>query len=155
VLAFSLAQRVDVRRLEHALEPDGTQLRMALPGSEIRVRLAIPGLHNVRNALAAAAAGTRVLVLGDMGEVGEQGAAFHDEVGRHARARGIEHLLAAGELARETVRAFGAGAEHFDDVGELATRARALATPRTTLLVKGSRFMRMERVVAALAEGAA
>ena len=92
----------------------------------------------------------RVLVLGDMGEVGDEGPQFHREVGRYARERGVAHLLATGEATRDSVRAFGAGAEHFDGLGPLVARARELAAPGATVLVKGSRFMRMERVVAAL-----
>ena len=104
--------------------------------------------------LAAQAAGTRVLVLvlGDMGEVGDQGASFHREVGGYARRCGIAHLLATGPLARFAVEAFGAGGQHFEAVGPLAARARALDAADAAMLVKGSRFMRMERVVAALAE---
>ena len=98
----------------------------------------------------AAAAGTRVLVMGDMGEVGADGPAFHREIGAYAKARGIHRLLAAGDLAREAVAAFGADAEHWPDVEALARRAAEAAGPDVALLIKGSRFMRMERVVAAL-----
>ncbi len=101
------------------------------------------------DALAALAA-PRVLVLGDMGEVGTQGPEYHREVGEYAAQRGIDHLLLLGEASRETARAFGARAEHFDDVAALSARALALAQPPATVLVKGSRFMRMERVVGAL-----
>lgn len=97
----------------------------------------------------------RVLVLGDMGEVGTDGAKFHREVGDYARERGIEHLLALGEAARDSVAAFGDGGEHFDDAGALIERAARLAVPPATLLVKGSRFMQMERIVAALSGVAA
>jgi UDP-N-acetylmuramoyl-tripeptide--D-alanyl-D-alanine ligase len=96
----------------------------------------------------------RILVLGDMGEVGDQGPQFHREVGEYAARSGIEHLLATGGATRATVAAFGAAGEHFDDVDALVRRARELAVEQTTVLVKGSRFMRMERVVAALARRA-
>jgi UDP-N-acetylmuramoyl-tripeptide--D-alanyl-D-alanine ligase len=94
----------------------------------------------------------RLLVIGDMGEVGAQGPAFHREIGAYARSRGIESLLATGDLAREAVAAFGQGAMHFADIDALIAAARAAAAPGATLLVKGSRFMRMERVVQALQE---
>lgn len=205
---FGLDARLDVSAAPDA-RPEGFEMR--LPGGvAIQVALSIDGSHNVRNALAAAAAahaagiasadiaaglaafrpvagrlvrgraaggaaliddtynanpdsvraaidvlhahpGTGVLVLGDMGEVGERGPEFHREVGAYARERGVSHLLAMGPLAREAVAAFGTGAEHFDDVAPLAARAASLARPGATVLVKGSRFMRMERVVAALA----
>ena len=108
---------------------------------------------SVRAAIDALAArdGERVLVLGDMGEVGHQGAQFHREVGDFARERGVGHLLALGDATRDSVDAFGAGGEHFDAIDALIERARALCEPGATVLVKGSRFMRMERVVAALA----
>ncbi len=99
----------------------------------------------------AACPAPRLLVLGDMGEVGEQGPQFHTEVGAFAREKGIERLLTLGVASTATACAFGADAEHFDQVEALADRARALAGPASTVLVKGSRSMRMERVVQALA----
>jgi UDP-N-acetylmuramoyl-tripeptide--D-alanyl-D-alanine ligase len=98
----------------------------------------------------AATSGTRWLVMGDMGEVGAAGPAFHREVGAYAREQGVTRLYATGELAREAVAAFGAGAMHVDDVPSLASLLQRDAHAGITLLVKGSRFMRMERVVAAL-----
>ena len=92
----------------------------------------------------------RTLVLGDMGEVGAAGPEFHAEIGRHAAARGIDALLAIGPLCREAVNAAGARGTHFDDLAALVEAAQARATSGS-LLVKGSRFMRMERVVQALA----
>jgi UDP-N-acetylmuramoyl-tripeptide--D-alanyl-D-alanine ligase len=85
------------------------------------------------------------LVLGDMGEVGERSSEFHREVGEYARAQGVTQLLVMGEASREAVAAFGQGARHFAAVDELVSQVKA-----TTILVKGSRFMKMERVVAAL-----
>jgi UDP-N-acetylmuramoyl-tripeptide--D-alanyl-D-alanine ligase len=85
------------------------------------------------------------LVLGDMGEVGEQGAAFHREIGDYARAKGVSQLFALGEATRDAVEAFGEGARHFSNVEELVSNLKS-----KTVLVKGSRFMKMERVVAAL-----
>jgi len=105
--------------------------------------------------LLAAEAPPRLLVLGDMGEVGQQGPEFHREVGAYAQARGIEALLAAGPLSREAVAAFGSGARHFDEVPALIEAVRRQLRAGGTVLVKGSRFMRMERVVQAIATGAA
>jgi UDP-N-acetylmuramoyl-tripeptide--D-alanyl-D-alanine ligase len=105
------------------------------------------------------ARGSRWLVLGDMGEVGEGGPAFHREIGEFARAAGVDRLLTTGTLASHAVAAFGPGGEHFSDVDALVLALRrelgSAGAGATTLLVKGSRFMRMERVVAALTNGAA
>jgi UDP-N-acetylmuramoyl-tripeptide--D-alanyl-D-alanine ligase len=103
----------------------------------------------------AQAPGRRLLVLGDMGEVGDSGEAFHSEIGDYARSRGIHALLATGELARHAVAAFGAGAVHHGSAETLAADAAARLDAGTTALVKGSRFMRMERVVEALEAGKA
>ena len=99
----------------------------------------------------AAAGGATLLVLGDMGEVGDQGPDFHLEVGRYAAERGIGALYAIGELTAHAVAGFGRGARHFASLEELIAAARAHADAGETLLVKGSRFMHMERVIAALA----
>jgi UDP-N-acetylmuramyl pentapeptide synthase len=97
------------------------------------------------------------LILGDMGEVGAQGPQFHVEVGAYALERGIDALWCAGELCVHSAQAYGPSARHFVDVPTLVD-ALAEAPAAASVLVKGSRFMRMERVVQALAtasEGAA
>jgi len=98
----------------------------------------------------ACAPGVRRLVLGDMGEVGAEGPAFHREVGAYARERGIDRLDAVGTLARHAVEAFGAGARWHADVDALVAAVAPEAHEGAAILVKGSRFMRMERVVGAL-----
>jgi UDP-N-acetylmuramoyl-tripeptide--D-alanyl-D-alanine ligase len=187
-------------RLQHL----SSEIRLHTPAGEADATLAIPGIHNVRNALAAAACAYAVgirpitigegltafrpypgrlqvkkaaggatviddsynanpdsvraaidvlascppptaLVLGDMGEVGERGAEFHREVGAYARSKGVSQLLALGEATKHAVDAFGAGARHLATVDEIISTLKA-----NTVLVKGSRFMKMERVVAAL-----
>jgi len=95
----------------------------------------------------ARAPGRRLLVLADMGEVGGQGVAFHEEAGAYARAAGVERLYALGDLAAAAARAFGAGARHYVRIEELLADVKNDLGPQTTLLVKGSRFMQMERVV--------
>lgn len=188
----------------YTLKNLSSDILVRTPEGETPVTLAIPGLHNVRNALAAAACayaagiglksigeglsafrpytgrlqvksaknGATViddsynanpdsvraaidvlasclrptaLVLGDMGEVGSHGVEFHREVGSYAYSQKIDRLYALGDATRETVRAFGTGARHFESVDELVK-----AVEGKSILVKGSRFMRMERVVAAL-----
>jgi len=188
----------------YTLKELSSDLKLRTPDGEAPATLAIPGLHNVRNALAAAACahaagiGTAsiaaglsafrpytgrlqvkqakdgatviddsynanpdsvraaidvlvscpaptVLVLGDMGEVGPKGPEFHREIGAYARSRGVTELLALGDASTHAVAAFGKGAKHFNDVNELVPAIRG-----RTVLVKGSRFMKMERVVAAL-----
>ena len=98
--------------------------------------------------------GPRLLVLGDMGEVGEQGPAFHAEVGAYARERGVERLLAHGPLAIHAAMAFGGG-RHFADIEALTDAVRTNLAQCASIAVKGSRFMRMERVVEALTASAA
>lgn len=91
--------------------------------------------------------GRRIFVLGDMGELGENAATFHDELGVEARRAGIDSLYALGRFSRGAVDAFGAGAVHFERIEDLyAALDRQLAAD-VTVLVKGSRFMKMERVV--------
>lgn len=91
--------------------------------------------------------GPKVLVLGDMGEVGTDGRKYHEEVGAYARGRGIARLLTLGDLAQSSGSAFGARANHFTDIAALLQALDTILTPDTTVLVKGSRFMQMERVV--------
>ena len=100
----------------------------------------------------AATPGRKVLVLGDMGELGAASAQLHDEVGGYAKSQGVDHLLALGQASAVAARNFGPGGEHFARYEALVERLRGLLDADTVVLVKGSRFMRMERVVAAIAE---
>ncbi|MDM0000190.1 UDP-N-acetylmuramoyl-tripeptide--D-alanyl-D-alanine ligase [Variovorax sp. J22P240] len=99
--------------------------------------------------------GPRVLVLGDMGEVGDQGPQFHAEVGAWARERGIETVFALGKESVHSIAAFAgasdADARHFDDIDSLNAAVLAQLPGTASVLVKGSRFMQMERVVQAIA----
>ncbi len=102
--------------------------------------------------------GPRLLVLGDMGEVGDQGPAFHDEAGAYARERGIERVLALGTLAASTVERCvrdGGSAAHFDTFAALDAAVAQELPGHASVLVKGSRFMQMERVVQGIESRAA
>jgi UDP-N-acetylmuramoyl-tripeptide--D-alanyl-D-alanine ligase len=89
-------------------------------------------------------------VFGDMGELGGHAEASHTAVGIEARARGIERVFAVGSWTPRTVASFGAGGEWFADVDALTRRLAPLLGAGITVLVKGSRVNRLERVVAAL-----
>ena len=200
---FGLA-RGDVKA-RYVLKPLQSEIALTTPAGEAQATLAIPGLHNVRNALAAAACahaagippaaigaglsafrpysgrlqvkrtaagatliddsynanpdsvraaidvlvacpGPTALVLGDMGEVGAQGPEFHAEVGRYAKQKGVGTLLALGTATPEAVKAFGSEGFHFHEAEKLVEQVKDVKT----VLVKGSRFMKMERVVALL-----
>ncbi|MCJ0761973.1 UDP-N-acetylmuramoyl-tripeptide--D-alanyl-D-alanine ligase [Variovorax terrae] len=93
--------------------------------------------------------GPRLLVLGDMGEVGDQGPQFHAEVGAHAKALGIETLFTLGTQSARAADSFGAG-RHFDGIEALNAAVLAELAHTASVLVKGSRFMKMERVVEAI-----
>ncbi len=95
----------------------------------------------------AQAAGKRILVLGDMGELGDAAAIFHAEIGGEARRAGIEKLYALGTLSVNAAREFGGGAQHFERIEDLQAALEKELDANTTVLVKGSRFMKMERVV--------
>lgn len=99
----------------------------------------------------AAEPGRRLFVMGDMGELGEESAAMHAEIGSFAKGEGVDALMAFGEASRHAVQAFGRGAMHFEDLDSLVKAAAREAESGATILVKGSRFMRMERVADALA----
>jgi UDP-N-acetylmuramoyl-tripeptide--D-alanyl-D-alanine ligase len=93
--------------------------------------------------------GPHLLVLGDMGEVGEQGPQFHAEAGAYARERGIETLFTLGSLAKSTSLHFGAD-QHFETMAALSAAVVAEWPRYGSALVKGSRFMKMERVIEAM-----
>lgn len=210
VLTFGLSKAADVSGSfqSHAF---GSEIQINIDGKIFPVSLSAPGLHNVLNALAAAACshaigvpnetialglaafqavngrlqakqaanGARViddtynanpdsvraaidvlvqatdegvLVLGDMGEVGAEGKAFHQEIGAYARERGVAKMLTLGDLAQDATLAFGDAAKHFENIDELQLALDACISSSSTVLIKGSRFMKMERVVAHLTQ---
>ncbi len=205
VLSFSLGQQPadvvgDVH--QHGLE---TALTLRTAAGDGQIVLRIPGAHNARNAVAAAAAalaagvplaavvaglnefagvpgrlqrragihgavllddtynanpdsvragidvlaatiGRKILVLGDMGEIGDASGQYHDEIGGYAKSQGIDRLFALGEMSAVAARNFGGGSQHFSQIEKLIEALKPELGPDTTVLVKGSRFMRMERV---------
>ncbi len=208
-ISFGIDHPADVRgkRVPHA---DRNVLEFDTPTGGGTVELSVPGEHNARNALAAAAAavalgtgvesitaglsdyrgvkgrlqrkdaargaaliddtynanpdsvkaaiavlaavpGTRILVLGDMGELGPAAPELHAEVGACAKAAGIDALYGLGPLSVQAVKAFGAGARHCASLEEIVRSVVPELGPQVSVLVKGSRYMQMERVVAALA----
>ncbi|MBV7481323.1 bifunctional UDP-N-acetylmuramoyl-L-alanyl-D-glutamate--2,6-diaminopimelate ligase MurE/UDP-N-acetylmuramoyl-tripeptide--D-alanyl-D-alanine ligase MurF [Bordetella sp. BOR01] len=208
VLRFGLQPGLDVYAENIEATPQDTRCRVVTPAGSADLVLPVPGVHNLRNALAAIAAalaagaplasavralaafsavagrmqrkalddGTiliddtynanpdsvrvavdvlaqlpapRALVLGDMGEVGDNGPAMHREVGEYARQHGIDALYTLGDAGRDAVAAFGSGAQACESVDEIVAALRS--TRPASILVKGSRFMRMERVVKVLA----
>lgn len=161
-IACTLAIGIDVGAIKRGLEAfapvNGRLQRKTARGGA----LVIDDTYNanpdsVRAAIdvLAQTAAPRALVLGDMGEVGNDGRQFHEEIGAYARACGIEHFFTLGDLATYAATAFGAGATHFSDADSLNQAVEAMLTPGTTVLVKGSRFMKMERVVQHLVSEAA
>lgn len=189
---------------------DAVDIRHA--GESVTVKLAVPGEHNLKNALAAASAalalgvplanireglerfagvsgrmqtlqgdngalvihdaynanpdsvraaidvlaarpGKRILVLGDMGELGADEVRLHAEIGDYARGADLDGLFALGKLTEHTVMQAAAKAWHFDEADELCAELRKHMDEHTTVLVKGSRFMKMEKVVEQIAVG--
>lgn len=111
-----------------------------------------PGSLGAAVEVLAAVPGERWLVLGDMGELGPAAADLHRAAGAQARAAGIDRLYALGPLSLHAAQGFGEGAHHFEELGALCETLIAESHRGLTVLVKGSRSMRMERVVARLTE---
>ncbi len=102
-------------------------------------------------AVLAKSSGKKILVLGDMGELGADGAKLTAQLGTDAKQAGIDVLFTLGELSVNAARAFGDGAKKFADLDGLVATLAPMLDAKTVVLVKGSRFMRMERVVDAIA----
>jgi UDP-N-acetylmuramoyl-tripeptide--D-alanyl-D-alanine ligase len=90
--------------------------------------------------------------MGDMGEAGAAAGQFHDEIGGYAKSHGIDRLFCLGDLSEAAAANFGDGGRHFQRVEDLIKALLAELDPQATVLVKGSRFMRMERVVDEIVE---
>ena len=156
-IAAAIAAGVPLAKAAAALEGFGgskgrLQIKRAANGATLidDTYNANPDSAKAAIAVLAAAPQPRILVLGDMGELGPDAPALHREVGEAARAAGLECLFATGELSRETVAGFGPGGEHFASHTALIDALRSRLVTDVTVLVKGSRFMRMEQVIEAL-----
>ena len=101
-------------------------------------------------AVLAAYPGRKILVMGDMGELGHDARTMHASIGEFARRAGVNALFGLGEMSVAAVQSFGAGARHFSSVPDMTHALLEQLDQTSTVLVKGSRFMRMERVVEAL-----
>ena len=95
----------------------------------------------------AAKPGKRYLVLGDMGELGTDAPAMHADIGAYARHAALNGLFALGTLTAQTVIELGRDGWHFESLDDLLEELEKVLAPNVTVLVKGSRFMKMERVV--------
>ncbi len=205
VIEFGMERHVAIHA-QWQPQGHGAHIEVRTPQGNFNANLQVPGVHNVRNALAATAAasalhigladiaaglekfsgvggrlqrkaalhgavliddsynanpaslhaalkvlaqaaGKKILVLGDMGELGAAAARLHGEIGAEARRLGVDELFALGELTAHTVHEFGMGARHFERIEELLAILDKSLDADSTVLVKGSRFMRMERVV--------
>lgn len=213
VLSFGFSEAADIRAEdlvgvpEHA--PEATAFTLVTPQGGARIELALPGAHNVQNALSAAAVGIalnlgieriargladvepvagrlnwkttregarllddsynanptslraalsllaglpgqRWLVLGEMRELGPDAASIHEDAGRAARSAGIDRLYTLGAMAGHAADGYGEQAQRFEQIDDLVAALRDGLDEGVTVLVKGSRGARMERVVTAL-----
>ena len=153
-IACTVALGIDILVIARALEafePVGGRLqrKTAFNGAVLIDDTYNANPDSVRAAIAVLAQtpAPRMLVLGDMGEVGDQGPQFHQEVGQFALQQGIDQVFCLGALTSHTVAAFGPRAQHFGQLADLLQALEQHISPQATVLVKGSRFMKMERVV--------
>lgn len=210
VITFGMHPEAEVRGEMLAGEASSA-FNLHYQGVSIALTLAVPGTHNIMNALAAAAAslaagaslqdvaqglqgfggvkgrlqqrtaanGAKVIddtynanpdsmkaaldvlresrqrtvfVMGDMGELGDDAEAMHASVGSYAKGSGVDAMYALGTYTKAAVKAFGSQAQHFDSIEKLIATLQANTSAEDIVLVKGSRFMQMERVVNALVE---
>ncbi len=94
--------------------------------------------------------GRRVAILGDMKELGKNELSLHNETGAYAKDKGIDCLIAVGELSKETARGYGDGAYHFDTVEECISAVKDLLHSGDTVLVKASHSMHFEKITEAI-----
>ena len=107
---------------------------------------------NLRSVLAAVEVlskrqGQRILVLGDLGDLGEFTQPHHEEIGRVAREKGINRLMTCGKHSEFSSKAFGAFAKHYTNQQQLVQDLLTYLDKNTTVLIKGSRSAAMEKVV--------
>lgn len=158
-MAACLAARVPLETIVRGLESYGgvkgrLQKKVGHQGAHVIDDTYNANPDSMRAAIDVLAAlpGKRVFVMGDMGEVGEAAGQFHDELGGYAKSMGIDRLYCLGEHCVAATHNFGDGGQHFEKLEPLVKALEKDLDGETTVLVKGSRFMRMERVVDAITD---
>ena len=91
-----------------------------------------------------------VFVMGDMAELGEEAASMHVQIGQYAKQKAVSNLFSFGDFSQLASKEFGTGSEHFDSLEALVVALKTAMQADTCVLVKGSRSMKMERVVHAI-----
>ncbi len=210
ILSFGVENTADVMARHIDLNENGqASFDLEIDSESIAIQLQLIGVHNIHNALAAAAAGhalgltikqiqaglnagvaeknrlveqrssegaliiddsynanplsmlaairllaqrsgERILVMGDMRELGEDSLQYHHNIGIEAKQMGIEQLYCYGDHSRHAAQAFGKKAYFFTDQAELIQALKSQLSSEVTMLVKGSRSMQMDKIVAAL-----
>ena len=157
--AATLAVGIDLTAIKAGLEtiqpaPGRLQLHTLANGVKIidDTYNANPFSLNAAVETLATFAGKKILVLGDMRELGADAASLHHAAGENIRKAGIDYLFTYGELSSNTSQAFGEGAYHFNEQEKLVNALKPFLYNTTTILVKGSRSMRMEKVIAGLVQ---
>ncbi len=109
-----------------------------------------PGSFEAAIEVLATALGSKILVMGEMAELGEAAKVLHEHIGQYAKNKGIDRLFAVGQLCEYAVKGFGSGAQLYKDKSMLIKALKAVLDHNTTCLVKGSRSAKMETVVQSL-----
>lgn len=158
VAAIAFAMGVNVKTIADGLsrfQPVNGRLKVVCQSDDLFLiddsYNANPDSVNAAAQVLADLPGESILVLGDMGEVGDKAEQYHVEVGQQAKSLGIEALFLLGDSSEHAAKAFGQGAFHFDSLEALIEQlSQTVNNKKYNVLVKGSRFMKMERVVDAL-----
>jgi len=155
--AATLALRIDLTAIKAGIEsiqaaPGRLQLHKLANGVNVIDDTYNANPFSLKAALDTLARfhGKKILVLGDMKELGDEEVNLHHIAGGEIRKAGIDYLFTYGQLSETTAIAFGEGAYHFNEQEKLVTALRPFLYNHTTILIKGSRSMRMERVVQGL-----
>ena len=137
-----------------AAVPHRLQLRQGLRQSQLidDSYNANPGSYQQALATLATFSGEHWLVLGDFGELGADSGRLHTQMGIDAKNAGVERLWTVGVQSKNACQIFGDGAQHFDDIVTLETALKQAITKEVTCLIKGSRFMQLDKLADSLAE---
>lgn len=152
--ACSVAIGLDLDTIAHGLQQfKGVSGRMTFrPGMNQAIIIDDTYNANLRSVMTALEVlsqrqGMRILVLGDMGELGTWTEKHHQEIGQAARQYGIDRLMTCGQHSVHSTQAFGEHAKHYQERTQLIDDLKSCLTPETTVLIKGSRSASMEQIV--------